>query len=146
MVNNENFNGKRSKNPYHFDHQNLTQFQLYVNGVPTPNSAIETSFTSNNNCNSRAYLTLFSGTGIHHSDKGHQISKELFSKGYTILAFDLSPDGSGTDTCQSLLNQGVVKIEARLSSPLTSTLTCIVFAEFDGSIEIDKNRNVYVNI
>ncbi|XP_055377145.1 uncharacterized protein F54H12.2-like [Condylostylus longicornis] len=146
MVSNENFNGNRSKNPYYFDHQNLTQFQLYVNGAPVPNSPIETSFSTHNFCNSRAYLTLFSGTGIHHSDKGHQISKELFTKGYTILAFDLSPDGLGTDTCQALLNQGVVKIEARLSSPLSSTLTCIVFAEFDASIEIDKNRNVYVNI
>jgi len=146
MVNNENFNGKRSKNPYFFDHQNLSQFQLYVNGVPVPNSPIETNFSSNNFYNSRAYLTLFSGTGIHHSDRGHQITKEMFTKGCTILAFDLSADGSTTDSCQNLLNQGTVKIEARLSSPLVSTLTCIVFAEFDASIEIDKNRNVYLNI
>jgi hypothetical protein len=40
----------------------------------------------------RAYETLFSSTGIHHDGRGHMITLEMFTKGYYILGFDLTPD------------------------------------------------------
>lgn len=146
MTENIGYSGKRSKNPYNFKHFDISQFVLNVNGVQIPNSAIETSFSEENSCYTRAYSTLFSGTGIYHNDKGHQITKSMFSNGFFMLAFDLTPDASGNEVCQGLLNQGTVRIEARLSKPLPSTLTAIVYGEFDASLQIDKNRNIFTNL
>ncbi|XP_055380735.1 uncharacterized protein F54H12.2-like [Condylostylus longicornis] len=146
MTENAGYSGKRSKNPYNFKHFDISQFMLYVNGVQVPNAAIETSFSDDNNCNTRAYHTLFSGTGIYHNDRGHQITKSMFANGFFLLAFDLTPDASGNEICQRLLNQGTIRIEARLSKPTPSTLTALIYGEFDSNVQIDKNRNVYTNV
>ncbi|XP_055385803.1 uncharacterized protein LOC129614877 [Condylostylus longicornis] len=146
LTENVGYSGKRSKDPYNFRHFDMSQFVLYVNGVQVPNTAIETSFSDENNCHTRAYHILFSGTGIYHNDKGHQISKSMFSSGFFILAFDLTPDASGNEICQGLFNQGTIRIEARLSKAQSSVLTAIVYGEFDASVEIDKNRNIFTNL
>lgn len=39
------------------------------------------------------------------------------------------------------MNQGIVRIEGKFREAPTSTLTCVVYTEYDGSIEIDKDRN-----
>jgi len=40
----------------------------------------------------RAYETLFSSTGIHHDDRAHMITLEMFTKGFYLLGFDLTPE------------------------------------------------------
>jgi hypothetical protein len=92
MTENAGYSGKRSKNPYNFKHFDINQFSLYVNGVAVPSLALETSFSEDALCFTRAYHTLFSGLRINHSDKGHQITKSMFNNGFFMLAFDLIPD------------------------------------------------------
>ena len=40
----------------------------------------------------RAYETLYSSTGTHHNDRAHMITLEMFTKGFFLLGFDLTPD------------------------------------------------------
>ena len=35
----------------------------------------------------RAYETLFSSTGIHHDDRAHMISLEMFTHGFYVFGF-----------------------------------------------------------
>jgi hypothetical protein len=68
------------------------------------------------NCSSpfgatRAYKTLFSSTGIHHDDRAHMITLEMFTKGFYILEFDLTPDREADDEHISLPRRGNVRIE-----------------------------------
>jgi len=44
----------------------------------------------------RADDTLFSSTGIHHDDRAHMNTLEMFTKSFYILCFDLTPDGGHT--------------------------------------------------
>lgn len=136
IVENEAYTGSKTKNPFNFKHSNLSHFSLYVNGVQVPNQVIETDFAGKQY--TRAYRTLFTGTGIHHSDNGHQISLNAIANGFFLLAFDLTADGAAYDSCRSLLNQGTIRIDARFKEPLTKTMTCLVYAEFDNTI----NRNL----
>lgn len=62
-----------------------------------------------------------------------------------MLGFDLTNDNSYTNACSNLLNQGSIRIEARFATELAKTVTCLVYCEFDASIEIDKNRNVFTS-
>ena len=142
MVSNKAYTGDRKENPYNFQHFNLQRFNLVVNGVQFPAQPIEFNYNNGGILSTRGYQTLFKGTGIHHFDKGHQITKELFDSGYFLLAFDLTPDHNNNSNCGNLINQGTIRIEGRFGKPILEAITCLVYCEFDSIIEIDKSRNI----
>ena len=79
LVKNAAFVGSASTNPFHFHHYDMTNFVLYVNGVQHPLEPL------NMDCSlpfgaTRAYEILFSSTGIHHDDRVHMITLEMFTK------------------------------------------------------------------
>ena len=87
---------------------------------------------------------FFSSTGIHHDDRADIVTLEIFTKGYYILGFDLTPDREADEEHISLPRQGNMRIEARFKKPLPEPTTCILYAEFPGYVEIDNSRNVTV--
>ncbi len=146
MVDNDAFVGKRSKNPYNFQHYNISEFCLSVNGVQVPSQPIQFNFQSTPCISSHGYNTLFKGTNIQHFDKSHQITKKFFENGCFLLAFDLTADQSNDlSPCGNLLNQGVLRIHGRFSNELPRTISCIIYLEYSGLIEIDKNRTIYTS-
>ena len=74
-------------------------------------------------------------------DRGNQISRIEYAEGFTLFAFDLTPnlDQSGHF---HLLRQGNLRLELHFKTALPQTINVIVYAEFDNVIEIDKARNV----
>lgn len=93
-----------------------------------------------------AYHTLFSGTGVHFLNEGNDITREEYADGYCLMAFDLTPDLSANLSSQwNLVRHGSLRMEVCFETALVKTVNCIVFAEFDNVIEIDKNRNVTVD-
>jgi len=72
------------------------------------------------------------------------ITLEMFSKEFYILGFDLTPDREADEEDISLPSQGNVSIEVRFKKPLPEPITCILYAEFRGHIEIDSSTNVTV--
>jgi len=143
MVKNNAFVGSASTNPFHFHHYGMTSLVLYVNGVQYPPEPL-TMYCSSPFGTTRAYETLFSSTCIHHDDCAHMITLEVFTKGYYILGFDLTPDRDADEEHISFPRQGNVRIEARFKKPIPESFTCILYAEFPGHIEIDNPRNVIV--
>lgn len=142
MVDNEAYTGKRSLNPFNFKHNNITNFYLTVNGVQVPNQPIVFDYSKDTPISTRGYNHLFKASGIKFLDAGNQITKGFFDAGCFLLCFDLTNDMSYTSGCTNLLNQGSIRIEARFAKELEKTVTCLVYAEYDAVIEIDKNRNI----
>jgi hypothetical protein len=69
---------------------------------------------------------------------------ELFTKGFYIVGFDLTPDRENNKQHVSLARQEKERIMARFTKHLPEPLTHIMYAEFPGHIEIDISRNVTV--
>jgi hypothetical protein len=90
---------------------------------------------------SRDYETIFSSTGIHHDDRAHMITLEMSIR---VFYFDLTPDREAHEEHMNLPLPGNVRIEPRYNKPLPEPVTCILFAEFPGVVEIDKVRRVTV--
>ena len=67
---------------------------------------------------------------------------EMFTKGLYVLGFDVTPDSEADEENISLPCQGNVRIVARFIKPLPEPVTCILYAEFPGHVEIDNFRNV----
>ena len=114
---------------------------LYVNGVQHPPDSLSKDCSTPFGA-TRAYET-FSSTGIHHDDRVH-ITLEMFTQGFCVLGFDLTPDMVGDEEHISLPRQENVRIEARFKKPLPEHVTRILYAEFPGHIDIDNPRNVTV--
>jgi hypothetical protein len=143
---NASYTGRRSKNPYNFKNLSMSSFNLHVNHQRVPNESLEMDFSKDPPQSARAYWTLFNALNINDFDRGILITQKLFNNGCFILAFDLTSDHSHSNGCSSLLNEGSVRLEARLSTPLAETTTCLVLAQYDSYIQIDRTMNVTTNI
>jgi len=73
------------------------------------------------------------------------ITLEMLTKGFYISCFDLTPDREADNEHLILSRQGNVRIEARFKKPLPEPVTCSLYAEFPGHVEIDKSTKVTVN-
>lgn len=146
FVNNKAFNGDRKLNPFNFKNYGINFFSLYVDGTQIPSRPLQPVFSSEESLYVEAYQTLFSGTGIHFLNEGNSISRDDYSKGYTLFAFDLTPDLSANCAGHwNLVRHGSLRLEVRFEKALTETINCIVYAEFDNVIEIDSSRQVIVD-
>ncbi|XP_054769406.1 uncharacterized protein F54H12.2-like [Lytechinus pictus] len=142
FVDNDAYNGSYRKNPYNFKHYNLNYISITVDGEPLPMRPLRPCFEDGGSQNYiEAYNTLFMGTSRLFSDRGIAINREEYARGYTLYAFDLTPDLS--DGCHlNLVKEGNVRLEAGFDVALPNTLNCIVYSESQGLIQIDRSRNV----
>ena len=139
LVSNESFNGSYAHNPYNFHHYDLTQLKLYVDGNQGYLAPIEPEF--NNGRFIMAYNSLFAGTGKLFRDEGLDIQRVDYSRGYTLYAFDLSPDLCEDDHV-NLTQTGNLRLECKFRVALPHTVNVIAYAEFENIIELDRNKNV----
>jgi len=83
LVNNASFNGRRDRNPFYFQHYDLSEIAVYLDGQQQHSlKPIQPNFEMGQLV--RAYNTLFSGTGKLNRDEGIQISRDEYDKGYTL--------------------------------------------------------------
>ncbi|XP_075784913.1 uncharacterized protein F54H12.2-like [Pelodiscus sinensis] len=139
FVDNDAFSGSYVKNPFNFKHYNINFVALYVDGEQVPAKPLQPDF-ENGNC-VREYLQLVQATGKHGKDLALIIDREEFARGYTLFAFDLSPDQEGADH-YSMIKTGNLRAEIRFATALESTINMIVYGVFDNVLEVNHRRNV----
>jgi hypothetical protein len=143
MVRNSAFNGTYSTNPFNFEHFNLNFLSFYIDSIQIPSKPYTPDFPSE--LFMREYNSLFSGSGIHYSDTGNNISHDEYAKGFFFICADLSPDLSSNSSHWQIQKNGTLRIELRFQQPLEESVTVILFSEFDNLIEIDKNRQIILD-
>ncbi|XP_071478000.1 uncharacterized protein F54H12.2-like [Diadema antillarum] len=143
-VGNTAFNGDYSKNPFNFHHYNLNFLALYADSEQVPWKPLRPKFAEQNASYILAYQTLFSGTNSLYRDKGNHIDRKDYGNGYSLYAFDLTPDLSDGD-CFNLRKHGNVRLEMQFEEALPETINVLVYAEYESIVEIDRNRNVIVD-
>eukprot|EP00057_Strongylocentrotus_purpuratus_P015148 XP_011669622.1 PREDICTED: uncharacterized protein F54H12.2-like [Strongylocentrotus purpuratus] len=143
-VSNTAFNGDFSKNPFNFHHYDLNFLALYADSEQIPWKPIRPNFSGPDPNFILAYQTLYSGINSMFHDKGNQITRTDYDKGYTLYAFDMTPDLS-TGDCFNLRKHGNVRLEMQFARALPETVNVMVYAEYESVIEIDRNRNVIVD-
>ena len=142
LVDTEAYNGSYRTNPFDFKHHNLTQVGVFVDGEQIPRKPLFLKFNEAGGQNFIAgFQSLFSGIGKLSQDTGNQVTRSDYSQGYTLFAFDLTPDHCPGEHFE-LIKQGNLRVELHFAQPLANTVNLIVYAEFQNVIEIDANRNV----
>src|SRR5258705_1758505 len=145
LVGNTAFNGSIAHSPFNFDHHNLNFLSLYLNGEQIPTKPLQPDYA--NGLYIRSYNSLFSGTGIHYNNDRNDLTRANYGQGYTLYAFDLTPDLAGTLTTHwSPLRQGSQRVELGFNAPLANAVNCIIYEEFHPLIQVDKARNVSLDL
>jgi len=140
MVKNADFIGTMDTNPYKFQHYDISDFALFVNGKQYRNEGLSLGM-DHEKTSVMSYRTLFEGSGIHHSNAGHQITQDMFVNGYFMLLFDLTPDQGASKAHTSHPEQGNIRVEMKFAKPLPEAITCLLYLEFDNSVLINLARN-----
>ena len=140
LVHSEAYHGSYAKNAFNFHHYKVTQVALSVNGETR--KPIQVQFDdAGTGLYIRGYETLFSGMDKMFADSGNLISREDYAKGYALYAIDLTPDFTSSEHFNPV-QTGNVRLSIQFSEALPHTVTCLVYAEFESLIEIDKSRNI----
>lgn len=140
LVNSEAFHGSYARNAFNFHHYKVTQVALSVNG--DARKPIQVQYDNHGEGQYiRGYDTLFSGMDKMYADAGNLISREDYGKGYALYAVDLTPDLSSSEHFNPV-QTGNVRLSIQFAQALPHTVTCLVYAEFENLIEVDKSRNI----
>ena len=137
-IDNDSYNGSYKKNPFNFQHYNLTQIGISVNGEEIPFKPLKLNF--DDKLFVTADNTLFLGTGQLHGNSGSIIKREDYSQGYTTIVADLTSFEIGDNF--DLKAEGTLSIDLVFKSPLAAAINVLVYAEYDNVMEMDSNRNV----
>ena len=135
MVTSKAYSGSYTTNPFNFIHKNLTSIGVFIDDESLPTRPLKINFSKNNYV--EAYHNIFSSLGILGEDKGINISREDFPRGYSLFTFNLKPDN-----LPSFSKRGNLKIEGMFENALDENITFIVYATFPFLIQIDSARNV----
>jgi len=141
LVDNAAYNGSYALNPFNFKHFNMSNLTLYLDGQQSHViKPLELDFA--NNLYISGYMTLFAGLEKLHKDEGNDISRDDFANGYTLFAYDLTPDLANSGDHFQLSRDGSLRLDVKFSQPLPNTVNVIVYAEFENILEINRNRTV----
>ena len=138
-VDTDAFNGTFSKNPFNFQHKNLTEVSLHISDRTAPIKVLQPVHP---NQNLLSYMSVFTGTGKWGKDEGCGFSRAEYPNGFCLYAWDLSADLSDTGEHFQLRRNTNIRIELKFNPALTQTTTLVAYAEFQNMIFVDANRNV----
>ncbi|GFU52043.1 uncharacterized protein F54H12.2 [Nephila pilipes] len=143
LVSNTAFNGDFSKNPFNFQHYDLSYLCVLDGNRMIPSKPFQPKFDHSKNY-SRSYMSLFTDLGRYHKDQDINISYNEYKDGYTLFAVDLTPDLSADGMHTSILRNGNLTIDIKFSKALTETVNLLVYAEYRNTTEIDKIRSIFL--
>lgn len=133
--------GSYSRNPFNFQHFDLSELALYVDGESRPSRPMKLDYGENKNFVS-AFAALFQGSLGRDSQSDLNINRSDFVNGYSIYSFSLDTDDFEGERYVNLIKRGNTRIEAKFRTPPQETISCIAFAQFPAVLEVDKNREI----
>ena len=149
--------GGYDKNPYNFQHFGVTSVSLTANGQEIPFKLLTLKYPKDANGKidpandteldfDEAYNTLFSGTGKIYSNAGLDITREDYPGGYTLYAFDLTPDMCKSADYFNTVQRGSLTLALTFEESKDHAIGMVCYGDFENVIRIDSERNAIYDI
>ena len=88
FVRNTAYNGVYNENPFNFEHFNLSNIAVHIDGQSDTVPSLDPDFT--NSLYLRCFYSMFGGAGKVNTDDDLDVSRTEYDKGYTLYRFNLS--------------------------------------------------------
>ena len=88
LVENDAFNGKKNLDPFKFQHYNMRQLELQIDGENVAGTPMSLDFRAQKYM--RAYDGLLHALNKSYTDSGLDISYAEFKNGFALFCFDLT--------------------------------------------------------
>ena len=142
FIRTDSYNGVVTRNPYKFEHVNLNFVSLYCHGTQIPTKGLRPNFATQEY--TEAYMTLYTGTGTAWSDQSCGIKLSEYDGGYALYCFDLTASMVHSHSAVDPSRPGPLRLECTFSDALEVPYNLVMYAEFAGSVEVTKTREVLV--
>ena len=154
LVDSNAYTGEYDKNPFNFKHHDISTITLSVNGEEIPFKQLRLKFPNPSDTESKkktvdfiqAYNTLFSGTGKMFSNMGLDITRDDYPHGFTLFAFDLTPDMCNTADYFNTVQRGTLSVDITFEKDTPEAISMVCYSDFENIIRIDSERNVIYDI
>ena len=138
MVRSEAKKGNLQRNPYVFQHANLSQMRCYLGSRVFPSIMYKLN-PSKWDCE-QAILDTLLALDVYGSNRGPaQLSRDTFTAGCFILGLDLSRDSNpSAGYINTDFNATSLSLEGSFADATTTNYTLIVLGVFNGRLELNK--------
>ena len=136
IINMNAFSGRASLNGLYFEHANLENLHVTVNGNTFYN--INTDFP---NIYSQSYYETLKSIGLNND---HMIRHETFKGGRTVFSFNFVHES--VEETLPVESSASLRLNLKFSQNLTAPHTIILLAETTGLLTIDNNRIVTCDV
>jgi len=143
FVENEAFIGAFEKNPFNFQHFNVSKLALYQDGKFVSCKAYEPNFKDGKFA--REYGSIFTALNMFNTDDSNGITMDMYKNGYFFIMYNLTADADLGGESVGVTKPGNLRLEVSFESPLKKTITCLIYAIYDSKVEITRMRDVTVS-
>jgi hypothetical protein len=143
MVASRAFNGVEGTNPFNFQHFNLSDLSVTLNGlnIPYPDFKFDYRDDSISPKYLRSYYNLFTSNDFAYRN-GNDLTPVDFKNGYHLLSLDLSQDGCLNSDHYNPDKSGNLRLVFKFASPTPNPIYVIQYLEYESFFEITKLRQV----
>ena len=139
MVENEAFNGAYTKSPFNFQHFNLSELALYRQGESIPGRPFSPDFDSG--LYTRSYVNTMQTFNYFNADDTNGLTYREFGNGYTVYAFDLTPDNNVSAPYRHAIQSNNLRLALTFDKNLPTTIN-VLYAVFDSTVEVTLTRDI----
>jgi hypothetical protein len=146
FVKQANFHGGAKLDPFDYEPCNLQRAVLRVGGQIQPFPELFASPIVDHEAEGRnitwPLYALLKSSNSFLSDHDIGITVENYTHGNYILGWDLTSGGAPLGEAFEMPNESSLQLELKLSAVTDAAYTMIVYAEYDGELEIDRSGKV----
>jgi hypothetical protein len=134
LVETAGFQGSYDKNPYQFNHFNLSNINVSVDNLNLEYRNLNLAFDTNYLL---AYQTLVTGLNLEHSSVG--INRSNYLDGNILFCYQLCNFNGNTSFADKT---GNLKIELNFKIALDKQVTVIILSQESAVLMVDKHRSI----
>ena len=139
MIAERSYNGTHSKNPFNFQHFDISEASLVVNGIHEPENKYRLNITNNDYIS--VYNDLMENTGVATDDRDFWLTPADFIGGNFLLVWDRSKEKCNRFH-RHASDSGTIDINIRLRTAIQETTIVLVYATYSSDIVIDSDNKV----
>ena len=141
LVEEESYRGVNNKNPFNFQHFDLLEASVVINGTHFPANKFKMDRSIGDTAEIYQHFLECCGIGI--DDREFDITSDDYLNGTFLLNFDFSPDLCNRYH-RHIPNSGNIDVNLKLKNETDKTVKVILYATYATDVYIDNNTNVMI--